>query len=182
MKKTIYCICFFVFLFVFCNFASAQVKPGTFYVGPSLGGYVFDSEQRLDNMPIYGVRFGYYITKYFGVEASGGYVYTNYDVNNDTSHVFSTHVDAVFNILPDSRLVPLIFGGFGSQYIDYPQNKDNQNAYTADWGLGLKYYINDWIALQADVRQVYVFDDSKKDFEYALSVIFHFPTPHSKAK
>lgn len=175
MKKIACFISCTLILFAFCVSAYSEVKPGTFYVGPTFGGYSFDDEQQLDNMPVYGVRFGYYFTKYFGVEASGGYIYTRFKINDKSSHVFNSHADAVLNLLPDSRFVPFIFAGFGTQYIDYPREKENESVYTADYGIGLKYYFNDWIALQADVRQVYVFDNSKKDLEYALGVIFHWP-------
>jgi len=177
VKKTVYSICCFLFLFILSTSASAQVKPLTFYASPYFGGFVFDHDQKLNNMPVYGIRFGYDITKYFGVEVSGEYIYTKYDVDlseSRRSHVLGTRVDAVLNLLPNNRFVPFIFAGIGGQHIDYPRGIENKAALTADYGVGLKYYLKDWIALRADVQQIYVFDNSKKDFEYTMGVVFYF--------
>jgi OmpA-OmpF porin, OOP family len=177
LKKIVSSVCCFIALFVLCSSASAQTKPITFYVSPYFGGYVFDSDQRLGNMPVYGIRLGYEVTKYFAAEVSGEYVFTKYDVDVSDSrntNVYSSRLDAVYNVLPDSFVVPFVFAGFGGQYIEYPRNVTNKSAFTADYGVGLKYNIKDWLALRADVRQIYIFDNSKKDFEYVLGAVFYF--------
>ena len=177
LKKTFCSIVCIVLLLIMSNVVSAQVRSSTFYVTPYIGGYLFDKEQNLSNAPVYGIGLGYNFTKYFGVEASGEYIATKYDLgvsDSRSTNVGNYRVDGILNLIPDSRLVPFVFAGFGGQSIDYPKNVSNKSAYAADFGGGLKFFITDWLALRADIRQIYVFDNSKKDFEYTLGLSFAF--------
>jgi len=38
----------------------------------------------------------------------------------------------------------------------------------------LKFFFTDWLALRADVRQIYIFDNSMKDIEYTLGLSFYY--------
>jgi OOP family OmpA-OmpF porin len=164
-------------MFIMSSVVSAQVRPSTFSVTPYIGGYLFDKDQKLGNAPVYGISLGYNFTKYFGVEASGEYIYTNYDLSvsdSRSTNVGNYRLDGVFNLLPDSRLVPFVFAGFGGQYIDYPKNVGNRAASAVDYVAGLKFFFTERLALRADVRQIYIFDDSRKDIEYTLGLVFYF--------
>jgi outer membrane beta-barrel protein len=166
-----------MFLLILSNVVSAQVRPSTFSVTPYIGGYLFDKDQKLGNAPVYGISLGYNFTKYFGVEASGDYIYTNYDLavsDSRSTNVGNYRLDGILNLIPDSRLVPFVFAGFGGQSIDYPRNVRNKSAYAADYGAGLRFFFTDWLALRGDIRQIYVFDNSKKDIEYTLGLTFYF--------
>jgi OmpA-OmpF porin, OOP family len=166
-----------MFLLILSNVVSAQVRPSTFSVTPYIGGYLFDKDQKLGNAPVYGISLGYNFTKYFGVEASGDYIYTNYDLavsDSRSTNVGNYRLDGILNLLPNSRLVPFVFAGFGGQSIDYPRNVRNKSAYAADYGAGLRFFFTDWLALRGDIRQIYVFDNSKKDIEYTLGLTFYF--------
>jgi OmpA-OmpF porin, OOP family len=187
LKKTFCSIICMMFLLILSNVVSAQVRPSTFSVTPYFGGYLFDKDQRLHNAPVSGINLGYNFTKYFGVEASGEYIATKYDLT--VSHSRSTDVDnyrldGIFNLIPDSRLVPFVFAGFGGQSIDYPRNVPDRTDFAVDYGAGLKFFFTYWLALRADVRQVYIFDDSRKDIEYTLGLSFYFggPKPAPVAK
>ena len=176
-----------MFLFILSNVVSAQVRPSTFSVTPYFGGYLFDKDQRLRNAPVYGMSLGYNFTKYFGVEASGEYIATNYDLtvsDSRSTNVGNYRLDGIFNLIPDSRLVPFVFVGFGGQSIDYPKNVPNRVASAVDYGVGLKFFFTDWLALRADVRQIYIFDNSMKDIEYTLGLSFYYggskPAPVSR--
>ena len=179
MLKKIFCsiICI-MFLLILSSVVSAQVRPYTFSVTPYFGGYLFDKDQRLRNSPVGGINLGYNFTKYFGVEASGEYIDTKYDLT--TSHhsqstgVGNYRLDGIFNLIPDSRLVPFVFAGFGGQSIDYPKNVPDRTASAVDYGAGLKFFFTNWLALRADVRQIYIFDDNRKDIEYTLGFSFYF--------
>jgi OOP family OmpA-OmpF porin len=187
LKKTFCSIICMMFLFILSNVVSAQVRPSTFSVTPYLGGYLFDKDQKLGNAPVYGMSLGYNFTKYFGVEASGEYIATNYDLtvsDSRSTNVGNYRLDGIFNLIPDSRLVPFVFVGFGGQSIDYPKNVPNRVASAVDYGVGLKFFFTDWLALRADVRQIYIFDNSMKDIEYTLGLSFYYggskPAPVSR--
>jgi OOP family OmpA-OmpF porin len=176
-----------LFLLILSNVVSAQERPSTFSVTPYVGGYLFDKDQKLSNNPVYGSRLGYNYTKYFGVEASGEYIATNYDLTvsgSRSTNVGNYRLDGIFNLIPDSRLVPFVFAGFGGQSIDYPKDVPNRTASAIDYGAGLKFFFTDQLALRADVRQIYIFDNSMKDIEYTLGLSFYFggPEPAPAAK
>ena len=177
LKKTFCSIICLMFLLILSNVVSAQVRPSTFSVTPYIGGYLFDKDRKLGNAPVYGISLGYNFTKYFGVELSGEGIHTNYDPgvsDSRSTNVGNYRLDAVLNLIPDSRFVPFVFAGFGGQSIDYPKNVPNRSAYAADYGAGLKFFFTDWLALRGDIRQIYVFDNSKKDIEYTLGLVFYF--------
>lgn len=157
----------------FVNVAIAEEKASTFSITPFIGGVVFDDDQDLDNAPAFGLRLGYNMTKYLGVEASGEYISTDYK-NNKSSDVGNYRLDAILNLMPDSKLVPFIFGGFGAQSINYPKRVSNRNASAADYGGGLKYSVTDNIGLRVDGRQIYIFDDARKDVVYTLGLTYTF--------
>jgi OOP family OmpA-OmpF porin len=190
LKKAICSIICMMFLFILSSVVSAQVRPSTFSVTPYFGGYLFDKDQKLRNSPVGGINLGYNFTKYFGVEASGEYIDTKYDLT--TSHhsqstgVGNYRLDGIFNLIPDSRLVPFVFAGFGGQSIDYPKNVPDRTAAAVDYGAGLKFFFTNWLALRADVRQIYIFDDNRKDIEYTLGFSFYFggskPAPFSRTE
>jgi OOP family OmpA-OmpF porin len=195
MLKKIFCIIIgiMMFMLILSNVVSAQVRPYTLSVTPYIGVYAFDKDQNLGDPPVYGISLGYNFTKYFGVEASGEFIATKYDLHvsadgwkDRTSRVGNYRVDGVFNLIPDSRLVPFVFAGFGGQSIDYPQNVPNRAAFAVDFGAGLKFFFTDWLALRGDVREIYVFDESRKDFETTLGLAFYFggpkPAPVAKAE
>jgi OOP family OmpA-OmpF porin len=187
LKKTFCSIICMMFLLIMSNVVSAQVRPYTFSVTPYLGGYLFDKDQKLSNTLVNGISLGYSFTKYFGVEASGEYIATDYDLTvsgSRSTNVGNYRLDGIFNLIPDSRLVPFVFAGFGGQSINYPENVPNRTASAVDYGAGLKFFFTDWLALRADVRQIYVFDNSKKDIEYTLGLTFYFggPKPATVAK
>jgi OmpA-OmpF porin, OOP family len=177
LKKTFCIIICLMFLLILGNVVSAQMRPSTFSVTPYIGGYLFDNDQKLRNAPVAGISLGYNFTKYFGVELSGEGIATKYEIDvpdHQSSRVGNYRLDGVLNLLPDSRLVPFIFAGFGGQSIDYPKNVPNRVASAFDYGAGLKFFFTDWLALRGDVRQIYIFDGSRKDYELTMGVVFYF--------
>lgn len=186
LKRTIYTLMGMMLVLILSNAASAQIRPNTIYVTPYLGGFMFDNEQNLHNRPVYGVGLGYNFTKYFGTELSTDYIYTKYDLmtpGSRSAHVGNYRLDAVLNLMPDSRLVPFVFAGLGGQSIDYPGNVHNKTKFAADYGAGLSYFFTDWMALRGDIRQIYVFDGAMKNIEFTVGMSFYFggtPAPVSR--
>jgi OmpA-OmpF porin, OOP family len=172
-SSTIICI---MLLFILSNVASAQVTPSTFSLTPYIGGYSFDNDKSLDGTAVYGIGLGYDFTKYLGLEASGEYLSTDVDlaVHPTSSKVYNYRMDGVFNLIPDSRVVPFVFAGFGGQSIDYPRGISNRTESAVDYGAGLKLFFTDKIALRAAFRQVYISHNSLKDNEYILGLTFSF--------
>ncbi|NPU82905.1 MAG: OmpA family protein [Syntrophaceae bacterium] len=167
----------------------AEVRPGTFSVTPFIGGYVFDNSQHLKNAPVYGVRFGYDLARYFGVEATLDYVRSEFSApwditksdlynwtaaRSDKADVFNYRLEGLFYLLPQYKVVPYLAAGIGGQSINYPGVVENRSKFLVDVGAGVKWFITERLALRGDVRFPYVFDNSKKNLEYTLGLSFLF--------
>jgi OmpA-OmpF porin, OOP family len=178
MKKPVLIMNILLILSLCSSFAFAQVKPGTLSVTPYVGGFIFDKEQNLNSAPLYGLRLGYDFTRYLGVEASGNFIATQYDrtlANVDQgSSGLNYRLEGIAHLLPQYRLTPFVAAGVGGQTLNYPRGVQNTTAFVADYGGGVKYFLTDRLALRADIRHLYVFDNAKKDIEYGIGLSFLF--------
>lgn len=184
MNKYILGVALLLFSLSIGNFASAQEPELSYFITPYVGYTWFDNDQDVDDNPAYGLRLGYNFTKYFGLETSVEYINTNYDKdgNSRSVNIGNYRLDGIFNLLPDSQLVPFVFAGVGGQYIDYPSGTSNRHAATVNYGAGLKYFLSEYVALRADVRQIHVFQniddiDDRRDIEATLGVTYYFGGP-----
>ncbi|MGA3281835.1 MAG: OmpA family protein [Smithella sp.] len=183
MKK-IFMLTVVLMVIAFVTTAQAEEVAGSFSFTPYIGGYLFDKKQDVSNAPVYGISLGYNFTKYFGVEASGEYIATKYDLplsDSQSTNVGNYRLDGILNLIPDSRLVPFIFVGLGAQTIDYPKDVPNSRSAAVDFGAGFNFFITDGLALRADIRDIYRFDvdymsegSTLNNFEYTLGLSFYF--------
>lgn len=162
--------------------ARAEIRAGSFEVNPYVGYNFFEQQQNLKNAPVFGLRFGYNITKYFGVEIGGQFLRTNV---NDTAKMNYTegqfghpmdrvdlyfyHIDAIVHILPDSKFTPFVVVGFGgAQYSPSIETKD-MAAFNV--GVGAKYSLTENIALRVDVQD-YIVTEIMQSTYHNIGVMF----------
>ena len=180
-----------VALLVFSTTAFAQIKPGTFNVGPLVGGFLFEGNQDLNNgSPVLGLRGGYDFTKNWGVEAIFNWVPTRYNYGYFVSrsqidwvgdsvftNVYNYRIEGIYNfdLFPDKRFVPFVAVGIGGQSIDYRgSDKENRTHFVADYGIGLKYFVTESIALRGDIRHLLAVGSLYNDLEATLGIAFYF--------
>lgn len=187
MKRFVLGIACIIFSSMTCTMVSAQEPELSYFITPYVGYMWFDNDQDVDDAPAYGLRLGYNFTKYFGLETSVEYINTDYDTNNDSRsvNIGNYRLDGIFNLLPDSQLVPFVFAGIGGQYIDYPSGTHDRNAATVNYGAGLKLFLDESTALRADIRQVHIFQniddmDDRRDIEATLGVTYYFGGPYAE--
>jgi len=178
--------------------ARAEIRAGSFEVNPYVGYNFFESQQNLKNAPVFGGRFGYNFTKYFGLEVAGQFMRTNVNDTEkrdntegqfgypmDRVDLYFYHVDAVVHILPDRRFTPFVVVGFGlAQYSPSIETKD-MAAFNV--GVGAKYSLTENIALRFDVQDYIVtevFQETFHNIGVTLGVAFSFggskPAPVAK--
>lgn len=162
--------------------AAAEIRAGSFEVNPYVGYNFFESQQNLNNAPVFGLRFGYNITKYFGVEIGGQFLRTNVNdtakMNNtegqfgypmDRVDLYFYHIDAIVHILPDSKFTPFIVAGFGgAQYSPSIETKDMASF---NVGVGAKYSLTENIALRVDVQD-YIVTEIMQSTYHNIGVMF----------
>lgn len=169
-----------VALLVFSTSAFAQIKPGAFNVGPLFGVAWFEGNQDLDNAPVLGLRGGYDFTKNWGVEATFNWVPTRYNdvLSLDSAHtnVYNYRIEAIYNFMPEQRLVPFVAVGVGGQSIDYRSGggQSDRTRFAPDYGVGLKYFLTENLALRGDVRHVLAIGSIYNDLEATVGMAFYF--------
>jgi OOP family OmpA-OmpF porin len=173
MIKRIQFIVFMVIM-VIATSGYCQIRPGAFSVSPFVGGFWFEGNQDLDHRPVYGLKLGYDFTKNIGAEATFDYVNTHYTTADINTNVYNYRVEALYHFMPDSKLVPFIAVGVGGMSIDYKDATHDKDRATFDYGLGLKYFLTDWLALRADVRHVLAFGSVYNNLEYTAGLVFYF--------
>lgn len=133
----------------------AEIKAGSFEIGPYVGHHIFDEAEDIhrnssgerigfDNGAVYGLRLGYNITNRFGVEAAYDHIEHAADMG---------HIDALYHFTPERAFNPFFVAGLGYANIK-PEQRDHYNTLMGNFGLGFKYFFNPHVALRVDLRDV----------------------------
>jgi outer membrane beta-barrel protein len=184
--------------------AMAQVTAGSqevhAYAGEAFGDDLTDRGisgrvPEVDDDLTYGLRYGYNFTDAWGLELSLGQTNTSVTglPGRDTDLDLTTFdVDAIYHFNPSGRFVPYVVAGLGYASADLdrpiigtvsgfgPARIDDDNGFTANAGVGAKYFLTDTVSLRLDARYRYLdkvvdrFDDSLNTFETTFGIGFKF--------
>ena len=177
MKKITFYTAFMLFLLLTTTCFAGE-REGAFSISPFAGGYTFDGVQHLKTSPVYGLRLGYDITKNVAVEYVVDFLATEGTQSDRSINALSYRMDALYNFMPEGRLVPFlalggggITAGHGSGFNAGGSNTDA----TLNAGGGVKYFLTDSLALRGDARQLFVFDrKTVLNWEYTAGMTFVF--------
>lgn len=176
MKKTFCSLIVFGILVTAVN-GFGEMRPGAYSISPYVGLYKFEGNLDLNSGPTYGVRLGYDFTKRFGVEMDLGYVDTKYtEVAPDRyTDVYNYRLEALYHFSPEKKLVPFVAAGFGGQTMNYRNTpKSDTTHFAGDYGVGLKYFLTDNVALRTDLRHVLGFASIENNLEWTFGLTFLF--------
>jgi OmpA-OmpF porin, OOP family len=188
MKKIISLVVFLM-LTAIVTTGYAQVRAGSFTVSPTVGVYKFEGNEDMKTSISLGLRAGYNFSKYIGVEGYFHYVPT--EIIGESQFVgkqvlvgsdekikfFGYGIEGIFNILPDSALVPFLAVGVGGVHYTDAYERTTENKYNkvdVDYGAGLKYFVTENIALRGDVRHVIPFRDTHSNLLATVGLTFAF--------
>jgi outer membrane protein OmpA-like peptidoglycan-associated protein len=157
----------------------AADTAGEFEVSPFAGWFVFDGDLPLDDSPVLGARFGYWFTRQLGLELSGSGVpqrpgkYVEFPMTlGQLDGLYN------FNYGSDQKLIPYLAAGagVGTYYFQDPTTGDKgpNPDFMVNWGGGLRYLFNDWIALRLDARQPVTFNSTRHNAMFTAGVSFLF--------
>lgn len=169
------------------------------YGGALFGDKITDtnlSGQRpeLDDKATFGARYGYNVTDHFGIELSAGYTPTSVtklaggDVDLD---LWTFDVDAVWNFSNGSALTPYVVAGVGYATADLDRplvgiagtravSLKDDNGFTLNAGVGLKYALTDHVVLRGEARYRYLdkvvdtLDNQLNTFETTIGIGYRF--------
>jgi OOP family OmpA-OmpF porin len=178
MKKITSLVVILLFMLVVAT-GYTQVKAGSVNITPTIGGYMFEGNEDMDNSLSLGLRAGYFFTKYIGVEGFVHYVPTeiNGTPAKEKMSFLGYGIEGIFNILPNGKFVPFLAAGVGGIHYSTTYDRtteDKRNKIALDYGAGLKYFLSENVALRGDVRHVIPFSDTHSNLLYTLGVTFAF--------
>ena len=165
--------------------AHSEIKAGSVEVSPFAGYNFFERGQNLKNRPVFGGRLGYNITNSFGIEAAGEFIKSRVD---DRAEMFTKegqfttpidgvkitmyHLDFLYHFMPESKFNPFVVAGYGAAH--YRPEINNKNMSVINFGVGVKYWMADSVALRLDIRDNMIFDEKIHGLETTLGVVFAF--------
>lgn len=161
MKKFGFLAAFFVVITAF-TMAHAENRAGATSFSATVGGYAFENNQDYKNTGAFGVRAGYNFTENWGTELYYNYVPSKYDDTNADNDVYVAGVEALYHFMPYPQIVPFLAAGVGVIHYSSDDRKLVPSKATVDYGAGLKLFLNDYIALRADVRHILPLGESGK--------------------
>jgi OmpA-OmpF porin, OOP family len=156
----------FVTLFVMtAGTVFAGERAGAVTFSPFVGGYTFDGAESLETRPVVGLRLGYNFVKNFGLEGTFSYVATRFTKPiPDTVNVLTYRLEGVYNFMPDRTLVPYLTIGGGGATLEMPVNAaishPHNHSPTINFGGGIKWFLNENVAIRADYHQNLLIDTS----------------------
>ncbi|MFA6012522.1 MAG: OmpA family protein [Desulfobacteraceae bacterium] len=190
IKKTLLCSMMVLGLLGMTQNGQCGPKAGEFTISPMIGGHIFEDNQdpfnetvhqdmQIDDGLAFGLGLGYQFTKSLGVELMANLTRTDVEmegvVPDPDMYVYPLSLNLVYNLTPDSVIVPYVEAGAGMiRFCNKDVNDDTD--FMMNYGAGLKYYVTDSIALRADVRHLVSItaNDHHNHLLYSLGLVFGF--------
>ncbi len=144
---------------------------------PTARFHWFDSALKLDSAPQAGISAAYsFIGNDVGdsLELEGEFAYVSTrskEGAKERADVYLARVSALYPFFPRKRIVPYVAVGGGGMFVSEPGG--NEAHPLVSYGITLRYYLAEWLALGTDLRQTLVYRDGfKSDFEAGVGVTF----------
>jgi len=130
--------------------AMAGIQGGEVTVTPFAGIYVYDGSQLISPSLALGMRLGYNLNENWGLE--GQFTYARLRSEGVYGGVYNATADLLYHFMPEKKVVPYFLVGGGGSRTDYVTATSTNGI--VEYGAGIKYYMNDAVALRGDVRQI----------------------------
>lgn len=141
--------------------AQAGNRPYALTISPMAGGYLFEGSQTFKDRPFFSLSVGYNFTDRWAAEGVLGYLETvTIDQPEQDVHAYTARIDLLYHFRPQRRLVPYLAAGLGGISYDNRSDNSSNEDFLLGYGLGLKYFVSERIALRADVRHLLNFLDN----------------------
>jgi OOP family OmpA-OmpF porin len=145
----------------------AQVNPGSFSVSPTIGYYLFNEDR---NTLTYGAGIGYDFLDELGIEGTYRHISTEKFGSTEVDGYFA-NLDALLYFFPGEKFTPYIAFGVGHLDLDISGIKSTA-INSVDYGVGMKYFVSNAMALRADLRHIMPSDGN--DFLATAGLSFYF--------
>ncbi len=157
--------------------ALAGPQEGAASFSLNAGSLMFDKAEKLDDGPVIGVRLGYDLHRNLGLEGSFGFVDTrsNLSASKPQAYLYTYRTDLLYYLLPGSSFVPFLAVGGGIMNLDGSELWGNRTSLLLEYGVGIKYFLADNLALRADGRNLLSFDNNRHShLEFTGGINYYF--------
>ena len=165
----------------------ATQKPGSFISLTPIVGGLLSSASEADSRsasPLYGLKLAYEklgtgITNTIGVEATFNY-FKGKGSDSEDANGYLFRTDAIYSFSTSKVWVPFLAAGVGAMVI----GKESGRAADPllNYGLGLKYFLEDYLAWRVDARQLFVYSEvsTRNNFELSTGLTYIFGKERTK--
>ncbi|RJP86591.1 MAG: outer membrane beta-barrel domain-containing protein [Desulfobacteraceae bacterium] len=161
--------------------AFAEERAGEVSISPMVGAYVFDNDQDIEKDVIGALGLGYNFTEHWATEfmaSYGRFDHKYFNLNScrceeERITGWAMHMDMLYNFCPDKKLVPYVAAGFGGVMLDTGHMK-NDDYTAANYGGGVKYFLNENMALRADARHIIDLEYGNNNAAFTVGMTFQF--------
>jgi OmpA-OmpF porin, OOP family len=140
--------------------ALAGNRAGATNLSFNFGLYQYEGDQGFEDdiNTTFGVGLGYNLTDNLGIEGMINLVEDS-DLKASGTEVEGVlyRLEALYHFAPSNRIVPYIAVGAGNMVFN-PETGHTQDTFGASYGLGIKYFLNEDVALRLDARHFIAFD------------------------
>ncbi len=171
MKTNFFLTVLLILLISLANNAAAENKAGAMTISPMIGGYLFEGDQNIEDKAAYGLGLGYNIDQNWGLEGMFNFIETDSEKDAGDLDVYMYRLDTLYHFMPEKKLVPYLATGIGGMTFD-PNHAKNDTDFLVNYGGGIKYFLNDFTALRADVRHIMSFDETYNNLAYTFGLTF----------
>lgn len=149
--------------------ANQSSQAGRFFINPMVGGLDMESSS-YDPEVSYTLGGGYNYDANLSSEFRLGYAEEN---NGPDSDVALAYLGAIYHLLPEERLVPYLAAGVGGLLID-ESDADSDLFLQLNYGAGIKYFINENMALNTEIRHMLATSGEPNNVMYGAGLVFYF--------
>jgi len=162
--------------------AESRTKPdsmGGYSISSTVGNYFPDGPGQRDINLLYGIKVGHEtigksVTENLGVEGTLNYfsTRTKTDAGNTTGYLF--RLDATYPFPIKKKWIPFLAVGAGGIFTDSSPNA--KKNFLLNYGGGVKYFFENYLALRVDARQLGIFENSsfRKSHEISMGISYYF--------
>ncbi len=154
--------------------ASADDVSG-FTIVPGFGYYDFDQDNGLESDVFGSLGLGYQFNNRWTTELSGAQVLTNSEVGTMPKVDLNLYrLDALYTVNPEDAVQGYFVIGGGHAEYDTQGAADEVEETIANYGFGLKYAVDDRLALRGDLRGITSLDEERTDVAVTMAISYLF--------
>jgi len=125
--------------------------------------------------------YGISIYDALGVEATASYFSTKSNSGSKNVDGYLIRTDAIYPLFPNEKLIPVFVFGLGDLMVD--RGAGSQHNPLMNAGLGLKYFLEEYLALRTDVRYLATYrknEGARSNYELTVGLSYLFGKEHKK--